>query len=135
MIGCPLIRKVWQDLESWIGMPSRTSYQLYDSLLSWHKGSDRKRIKRSKRSLIWLTSVWVICSKRNHIIFSEGAFILFDLVWEIKLKVWKSLLLGEISYSKCNCYDFYKDPVSFLTYMSFGREFLCFGFSGFYRCL
>ncbi|XP_058783599.1 uncharacterized protein LOC131658308 [Vicia villosa] len=110
-MDCSFSIRVWAKIFLWVGGDSGLGGDLASSLNSWILDNRRKRFRKEVSGRIWLAVLWCIWNHRNDIIFNEAKPCVSDLVWNIKLKVWKWSCVGNIPYSKCNYYDFCKNPL------------------------
>ncbi|XP_058783412.1 uncharacterized protein LOC131658095 [Vicia villosa] len=114
LFGCPVSRLVWNNIALWTGLDPVMEENPWKNFLEWGVLASSKRVKRRKEGLIWMAVVMGIWLRRNEIVFNKGSCNVNDITWEIKLKVWRWSFFGEIAYSKCNFYDFCKNPLFYL---------------------
>ncbi|XP_058732598.1 uncharacterized protein LOC131604128 [Vicia villosa] len=113
--ACTISRLVWDNIAQWLGFQSHLAVSPWQDFLDWVSLARKAKVKRKKEGLIWLAVVRGLWLRRNDIIFNGGTCIVNDITWEIKLKVWRWSFFGEIAYSKCNFYDFCKNPLFYLS--------------------
>lgn len=114
LLGCPFSKLVWKEMFLWCGFLIDLGGLVWNSLKVWCVASKKFGVKKGTDSLLWMAVMWRIWCLRNDIIFNGAKVSLSDLVWDIKLKVWKWFCSGNISNFKCNFYELCKDPMYYL---------------------
>lgn len=94
--NCRMAKLIWGKVVQWIGFEWVYEEVLWKSFLSWSDDERFKCLKKGNFRIIWTALVWNIWKIRNAILY-EGAFCLIpDLIWDIKLRVWKWSFIGII---------------------------------------
>lgn len=107
-------KRVWQKMEDWLDISLRREGLSWRFFLHSSRELRKKNIKKGKEGVVWLAVVWCIWNHNNEILFKETSCNVSNLVWSIKLKMWKWFLIGDIPNSNCNFYDFRKDLINYL---------------------
>ncbi|XP_058764274.1 uncharacterized protein LOC131637688 [Vicia villosa] len=115
LLSCPLAKKICEDVGEWLRVTAVTELSLSHSFNFWFEFFSSKKVKAGKEGFMWLVVCWNIWNARNEIIFKNQTVSLSDLRWDIKIKAWKWLTVGDITHTNSNFYNFCKDPISCLT--------------------
>ncbi|XP_058746830.1 uncharacterized protein LOC131619786 [Vicia villosa] len=115
LLSCPSAKKIWEDVGDWFGVSAVSDLSLSYSFNFWFEFFSSKKVKPGKEGFIWMVVCWNIWNARNEIIFKNQTVSLSDLRWNIKIKAWKWLMVGDITHTNSNFYNFCKDPFSYLT--------------------
>ncbi|XP_058756230.1 uncharacterized protein LOC131629460 [Vicia villosa] len=113
--SCVVARKVWGFILEWLEMDLVLLPLVWENFLLVYEGLRRKKVRKGTESLVWIAVCWGLWRTRNKVIFGNDSWSVPDLVWSIKVMIWKWSFHGEIMYGKCNFYDFCKDPLHFLS--------------------
>ncbi|XP_058746274.1 uncharacterized protein LOC131619161 [Vicia villosa] len=108
---CVFSKLVWTEISTWLGFGVDLHGSVSEGMLVWVRDCRKVGISKDSAGGVWFTVMWCFWRYRNEIIFNGKSPSFSDLVWNIKIKLWKWLNLGNIYLSKCNFYDFCKNPV------------------------
>ncbi|XP_058780626.1 uncharacterized protein LOC131654465 [Vicia villosa] len=114
-INCNVIKLVWKDIGEWVEFSGWKEKYCIPLFMEWYAMSCRRRIKEGKLGVLWLATCWIIWLTRNAFCFNQEVWNVNDIVWKIKILLWRWSSFGDITYSNCNFYDFCKEPLSFLS--------------------
>ncbi|PNX91700.1 kinesin-like protein, partial [Trifolium pratense] len=84
-ISCSCFGSLWALVCSWIGVPLTSSTTIRDHFVQFTYLAGGSRARRSFLQLIWLASVWVIWTERNHRLFTGSTSTISQLLDKIKL--------------------------------------------------
>ncbi|XP_058741625.1 uncharacterized protein LOC131614011 [Vicia villosa] len=112
-LGCTFAKLMWLEVFDWLDVSANLGGELVSSLGLWIQECRNKGIKNGFASKVWLAVLWSLWCYRNDIVFNNVKACPSDLGWSVKFKVWKWSCAGNITYSKCDYYDFCKNPLFF----------------------
>lgn len=110
--SCPTAMIVWCNITTLLDIQVEGNGSAWQNFLLWR---DNCRIKKGYRGITgmpWLAVMWSLWVLRNDILFNGSICNISDLLWNIKSKVWKWFILGNIQHANDSFYDFYKNPFS-----------------------
>ncbi|XP_058764257.1 uncharacterized protein LOC131637673 [Vicia villosa] len=111
LFSCSVSTLIWKNMVEWTGLDLISDPCIWRNFRIWGNGVRRYGISRRKMGMIWAAVVWEIWKLRNNIIFNGGICNINDLSWNIKLSAWKWLSIGKIANTKCNFYEFSRNPL------------------------
>ncbi|XP_058771631.1 uncharacterized protein LOC131644997 [Vicia villosa] len=111
---CFVIKLVWKEIAMWVGFLGWSEEECIPFFLEWHSLSRVNKVKSGKLGVFWLATTWIIWLTRNAFCFRNEVWNINNMVWSIKFLAWRWSTFGNITYSNCSFYDFYKDPWSYL---------------------
>ena len=85
LIQCPTFGSLWQHAKAWIGVYFVDPQHILDHFTQFAYFSCGFKPRRSFLQLIWLCTVWVVWNERNHMLFSNKAKSIMQLVEKVKL--------------------------------------------------
>ncbi|XP_058773193.1 uncharacterized protein LOC131647299 [Vicia villosa] len=112
---CIVIKLVWKEIASWVGFSGWEEEECIPFFVEWHSLSRCTKVKSGKLGVFWLATTWIVWLTRNGICFKNEVWNINNMVWSIKFLVWRWSSYGNITHSNCCFYDFYKDPLSFMS--------------------
>ncbi|XP_058757293.1 uncharacterized protein LOC131630531 [Vicia villosa] len=112
---CSVSREVWSRVAMWAGFVNRVEGNIGQHFLVWADFFKKKKVRSGNEGIVWLAVWWTVWRARNEIVFNDEKISVSDLIWDIKILAWKWSFIRNISYTKCNFYEFAKDPVRFLS--------------------
>ncbi|PNX91557.1 heat shock protein [Trifolium pratense] len=84
-ISCSFFGSLWALVCTWIDISSTSSTTIQDHFDQFTYSAGGSRARRSFLQLIWLVSIWVIWTERNHRLFRGSTSIPHQLLDKIKL--------------------------------------------------
>ncbi|PNX81962.1 cytochrome p450, partial [Trifolium pratense] len=84
-IYCSTFGSIWALVRTWIGISSTGSTSIRDHFVQFTLSAGGSRARRSFLQLIWLVSVWVVWTKRNHRLFRGSTSTPHQMLNKIKL--------------------------------------------------
>ncbi|MCI27265.1 heat-shock protein, partial [Trifolium medium] len=84
-IFCSTFGSIWDLVRSWIGISSTGFTSIRDHFVQFTLSAGGSRARRSFLQLIWLASVWVVWTERNHRLFRGSASTPHQMLDKIKL--------------------------------------------------
>ncbi|CAJ2645018.1 unnamed protein product [Trifolium pratense] len=84
-IFCSTFCSIWDLVRSWIGISSTGFTSIQDHFVQFTLSAGGSRARRSFLQLIWLASVWVVWTERNHRLFRGSTSTLHQMLDKIKL--------------------------------------------------
>ncbi|XP_058754112.1 uncharacterized protein LOC131627290 [Vicia villosa] len=112
---CNVINFVWNEIAKWVDFPGWNMEDCIPFFMEWYSTGRRKGIKKGKLGVFWLATSWVIWLTRNGFCFRNEASNVNNMIWNIKILIWRWSSIGDIAHPNCSFYDFVKDPVSFMS--------------------
>ncbi|XP_058783007.1 uncharacterized protein LOC131657653 [Vicia villosa] len=112
---CIVINLVWNEIASWVGFAGWREEDYTSFFVDWHSLSRGKKLNSGKLGVLWLATAWIVWLTRNAFCFREEVWNINNMVWSIKFLVWRWSSYDNITYSNCCFYDFYKDPLYFMS--------------------
>ncbi|MCH98353.1 hypothetical protein A2U01_0019355, partial [Trifolium medium] len=108
-LRCDFSTPVWYQIFGWLGyslvLPSNSASLCH---LMASMGNNKKI--NSGLLLIWHASVWVLWNKRNAKLFSDKAWVVAEVVDEIKQLAWH-WFLHRLAKSPCLFYEWVWNPI------------------------
>ncbi|XP_058742455.1 uncharacterized protein LOC131614942 [Vicia villosa] len=115
MLSCYCVDLVWRDIAEWVGFVNYKAEDIKDSFLRWYNFGRRVRVRKGKEGVVWLAVVWHIWLVRNRIVFRGDTWNISDIVWGVKVLVWRWSFVGNIIQPNCNFYEFSRDPLFYMS--------------------
>ncbi|MCI26684.1 heat-shock protein, partial [Trifolium medium] len=84
-IFCSTFGSIWDLVRSWIDISSTGFTSIRDHFVQFTLSAGGSRARRSFLQLIWLASVWVVWTERNHRLFRGSASTPHQMLDKIKL--------------------------------------------------
>ncbi|GAU10151.1 hypothetical protein TSUD_423160, partial [Trifolium subterraneum] len=83
-LSCSTFGSLWPLVGSWVGSSLVTTQTLPDHFVQFTSSAGGSRSHRSFMQLLWLVSVWVVWTERNHRLFRGSANSLSHMLDKIK---------------------------------------------------
>ncbi|GAU47037.1 hypothetical protein TSUD_239950 [Trifolium subterraneum] len=109
-ISCSTFGSLWPLVRSWIGSTLVTAQTLSNHFAQFTTSTGGTRSRRSFMQLIWLASVWVVWTERNHRLFRGSANSLSQLLDKIKTFSYRWLRANSSSIA-LNCHSWWSSPM------------------------
>ncbi|GAU37415.1 hypothetical protein TSUD_361200 [Trifolium subterraneum] len=106
---------LWPLVSSWTGSPLVTTQTLPDHFVQFTCSAGGSRARRSFMQLIWLVSVWVVWTERNHRLFRGSANSLSHMLDKIKTFSYRWLRVNSSTIA-LNCHRWSSSPRPCLTF-------------------
>ncbi|PNY18096.1 hypothetical protein L195_g014853 [Trifolium pratense] len=84
-ISCNTFGSIWALVCTWIDISPTGSTSTWDHFVQFTSSAGSTRARRSFLQLIWLVSVWVVWTERNHRLFRGSTSTLSKMLDKIKL--------------------------------------------------
>ncbi|XP_058774314.1 uncharacterized protein LOC131648585 [Vicia villosa] len=114
-LNCVVATMVWKDMADWIGWKAEKFSTMKESFMRWYGYCKYKKMRHRREGVLWMATCWNIWLVRNGIVFRNDTWNINDIVWNTKILAWKWLVIGKISFTNCNFYNFCKDPLLFMS--------------------
>lgn len=112
-LNCFAIKKVWKEIASWVSFSNIEEDECLPHFMAWCSIFRVKKLKECKLGVFWLATCWVIWLTRNEICFRNEGWSINNIVWIIKILVWRWSFYGEITHPNCCLNDFLQRPDDF----------------------
>ncbi|XP_058741606.1 uncharacterized protein LOC131613991 [Vicia villosa] len=99
LFGCRIAKEIWRFILGWIGIDVDMGYSIWENYLTLFNAFRSNRVRKGAESLVWLGVCWCIWSRRNMVIFRSEKWDFSDIIWSIKVIVWKWSNFGEIRFA------------------------------------
>ncbi|XP_045791761.1 uncharacterized protein LOC123886488 [Trifolium pratense] len=109
-ISCSFFGSVWALVCTWIDIPLTDFSTIRDHFVHFTSSAGGSRARRSFLQLIWLVSVWVIWTERNHRLFRGSTCTSHQLLDKIKLFSYRWLKSKNITLA-LNCHSWWSSPL------------------------
>ncbi|GAU35957.1 hypothetical protein TSUD_147420 [Trifolium subterraneum] len=83
-LSCSTFGSLWPLVSSWAGSSLVTAQTLPDHFVQFTSSAGGSRARRSFMQLLWLVSVWVVWTERNHRLFRGSANSLSHMLDKMK---------------------------------------------------
>ncbi|XP_058762981.1 uncharacterized protein LOC131636394 [Vicia villosa] len=87
--GCGVVKNIWKEIAFWVGKVGYMEDECLSNFMDWHRFFCTQKLVDSKVDVVWLATTWTIWITRNEACFREEGWNVNDIVWSIKLFVWK----------------------------------------------
>ncbi|XP_058775771.1 uncharacterized protein LOC131650046 [Vicia villosa] len=111
---CPFSKKIWKNICWWLDVQMEGELVGANHLERFVQ-SLKGKLKRKKRCLIWLTTVWSIWNSRNNFMFNNANFVLDEVTVNIKLVSWIWLSIGAKSGNFVPLFYWFQAPLDVLS--------------------
>ncbi|PNX59276.1 hypothetical protein L195_g051335, partial [Trifolium pratense] len=109
-LSCNIFGSLWALVRSWIGVPMVDYTTLGDHFVQFTSSAGGSRARRCFMQLIWLASVWIICTKRNHRLYGGSTSTSLQLLDKIKLFSYRWLKTTSVTLVS-NYHSRWSDPL------------------------
>ncbi|XP_045810731.1 uncharacterized protein LOC123905140 [Trifolium pratense] len=107
---CSSFGSLWSLVSSWIGSSLVTAQTLPDHFVQFTDSAGGSRARRSFMQLVWLASVWVVWTERNHRLFTGSANSVHHMLDKIKTFSYR-WLKATSSTLALNCHSWWSSPL------------------------
>ncbi|CAJ2673841.1 unnamed protein product [Trifolium pratense] len=109
-ISCSFFGSLWALVCTWIDIPLTDSSTVRDHFAHFTSSGGGSRTRRSFLQLIWLVSVWVIWTERNHRLFRGSTSTSIQLLDKIKLFSYRWLKSKNVTLA-LNYHNWWSSPL------------------------
>jgi hypothetical protein len=108
-LHCNGVARIWNEITRWLGLCLIIPPTMAISFAMWVSCSSSKKVKQGI-CLIWYAYVWVLWKARNAFLFKNKAFIVEEVVEDIKRLSWQ-WFIGRMAKSPCLLYEWIWNPI------------------------
>ncbi|CAJ2632137.1 unnamed protein product [Trifolium pratense] len=109
-ISCSFFGSIWALVCTWIDIPLTNSSTIRDHFVHFTSSAGGSRARRSFLQLVWLVSVWVIWTERNHRLFRGSTSTSHQLLDKMNLFSYRWLKSKNVTLA-LNYHSWWSSPL------------------------